>query len=60
MTFLTITLAALAFTATPDCSPIKGPLAGRSSPMPISTAWPRVVGKPEAEAEKAPPPNLRV
>lgn len=29
MTFLTIALATLAFAAAPDCSPIKGPLAGR-------------------------------
>lgn len=29
MTFLTLTLVTLALTAAPDCSPIKGPLAGR-------------------------------
>jgi|CXWL01.1.fsa_nt_gi hypothetical protein len=54
MTFLTIALAALASAATPDCSPIKGPLAGRvftNADLDRLAACRREAGP---EAEKAP------
>ncbi len=55
MTFLTITLAVLASAATPDCSPIKGPLAGKvftNADLDRLAACRQQAG---AEPEKAPP-----
>ncbi|MBP9944800.1 MAG: hypothetical protein KBH14_00225 [Vicinamibacteria bacterium] len=55
MTFLSLTLTTLAFTATPDCSPIKGPLAGRVFTNADLDRLAACRRQAEAETEKAPP-----
>ena len=54
MTFLTIALATLASAAAPDCSPIKGPLAGKVFTNADLDRMAACRRQAEAEAEKAP------